>query len=334
MGPFRVLIARLARLNGEAPRIEQVADLPAGDPAAVGDEIRRLFPERRAYVPAIGGVLPPSRLLWRQENSAKRFAEADYLSALLAFEHKIAADKWSFFLINPLDGRMLDPANPSARDVLLSGAPTDELLAEQQQLLDLGLLPRRMEISTLPMLGGVQHHQAVLVDSAPAAVVEIGNDRTRLSILGKTGVHPCPPIDWGIGALAEAAAKDLQIADAAVARARLLSADAALLARAPRLLRALVRHLKPSIERFEIETGQRVNDLYCAFLPPGLGWIAPAVASALQMQELRVDCPAWLSSLNIDCPAEIASRLGTHWLSLFSLIARLEPTAPNAKKTG
>jgi hypothetical protein len=45
-----------------------------------------------------------------------------------------------------------------------------------------------------------------------------------------------------------------------------------------------------------------------------------------------VDCVAWLTALGITFNDDIPARLGPHWLSLFSLIARLGP-APHAKKS-
>ena len=72
-----------------------------------------------------------------------------------------------------------------------------------------GCIPRQMEISSLPVLGGVQSYQAMIGDSQPAAVVEIDLHRTYVFILGKNGVHTPAPIEFGFNALVETARKEL-----------------------------------------------------------------------------------------------------------------------------
>ena len=332
INPFRVLLARLGRLGGDAVHIEQVAELPADDPVGVRRELRRLFPEHKNYVPGICGIFPPTRLLQREELNAKKFADPDYLSNLLAGQYKIPAEKWRVGLVSPFDGAPFGPKNPPVKDVLLCGEATDELLVAQHRFLDLGVLPRRMEIASLAVLGGVQSHQAMMGDTRPVAIVELDFHRTYLFILGKNGVHTSAPIAFGFNALIEAACKELGSEDATAVRARLATGEAAIVARSPRLLRQLVRNLKPAVDYFELQTGQRVNDLYCTFLPPGLAWLGQALAASLEMQDLPVACADWLKHLAITSPDDLPARLGPNWLSLISLIARLSP-ASHAKKT-
>ncbi|MDD2763844.1 MAG: hypothetical protein PHE83_07735 [Opitutaceae bacterium] len=332
INPFRVLMARLGGLGSGSMHIEQVVELPADDLGRVGRELRALLPEYKAYVPGICGIFPPTRLLQREEINPKKLAEPDYLPALLANQYKIPAEQWRITLVSPFDGYPFDDEHPPIKEVLLCGEATAELQAAQRRFLDLGVHPRRLEISSLPVLGGVQSYQAINADSQPAAVVEIDLQRTYVFILGKNGVHTPAPIEFGFNVLIETARRELGIEDAATARARLFAGDAELVARAPRLLRQLVRNLKPAIDYFELQTGQRVNDLYCTFLPPDLEWLAQTLAASIEMQVLPVDCAAWLKALNLTCSDDLSARLAPHWLSLFSLIARLGPAA-HGKKT-
>ena len=48
VNPYRVLMARLERLGGDAIHIEQVVELPADDPGGVNRELRTLFPAEPA----------------------------------------------------------------------------------------------------------------------------------------------------------------------------------------------------------------------------------------------------------------------------------------------
>lgn len=234
--------------------------------------------------------------------------------------------------------------------MLILGETTEELQAVQRRFLDLGVLPHRLEIASLPTLGGVLNYQSAIGGSQPVAIVEIDFARTRLFILGKGGVHTPAPIEYGFDALVEHARKELNneyavtrppmammptplgagsesVVDNATARARLLAGDSEVTARGPRLLRSLVRNLKPLIDFFETQTGQRVNDLYCTFLPPNLAWLGRTMAASLQMQVLAVDCPSWLKVQGITINDDVSARLGPHWLSLLSLVARLPPTS-------
>ncbi len=331
--PFRVLIARLDRLGGATTHIEQVVDLPADDPGGLDRELRRLFPERKTYTPGVCGIFPPTRLLQREEVNPRRLTEPDYLPSLVSSQYKVPADKWRLALVSPHEGYPFDANSPPIKEVLICGESAEELSTSQRRLLSLGVLPQRLEISSLPVLGAVQSYQAMAGQAQPAAIVELDLHRTYVFILGKNGVNTPTPIEFGFNALVDAARKELGMDDAPTTRARLMNAEPDIVARSPRLLRQLIRNLKPAIDYYELQTGQRVNDLYCTFLPPGLDWLAQALAAALEMQVLAVDCAAWLAALNITCGDGIPAKLGPHWLSLFSLIAPLGPTS-YAKKAG
>ena len=327
LNPYRALLARLSRLSGDVRHVEQVTELPADDVDGLADALRRVFPEHKTYTPGICGIFPPTRLLQREELNAKRLAEPDYLPSLLSSQYKLPAEQWHLALVNPFEGFPFDEKNPPIKDVLICGESHEELLAAQRRFLALGVLPRRMEISSLPVLGAVQSYQAMIGDSQPTAVVELDLHRTYVFILGKNGVNTPAPIEFGFDALVETARKELGVEDAAAVRARLLAGETDVAARSPRLLRQLIRNLKPAIDYYELQTGQRVNDLYCTYLPAGLSWLAQALASALEMQVLPVDCAAWLKALDITCDDSVPAKLGPHWLSLFSLIAQLSPAS-------
>ena len=331
LNPFRVLMARLSRLGGTTANIEDVADIPADDREAFERELHRLFPDQKGYTPGICGVFTPTRLLQREELNVKRLAEPDYLPSLISDQYKVEAAKWQLVLVNPYEGFPFDDKHPPIKEVLICGESREELMAAQRRLLDLGVLPRRMEVSSLPVLGAIQSYQALHAEGQPAAVVELDLHRTRVFILGKNGVNTPAPIEFGFDALVDTARKELGDADGAAVRARLLAADADLVARAPRLLRPLIRNLKPAIDYFELQTGQRVNDLYCTFLPPNLDWLSQALATALEMRVLAIDCTKWLDALRITVADGVPTRLGPHWLSLLSLVAPLSP-ASYAKK--
>ncbi|OHE80337.1 MAG: hypothetical protein A3G75_02825 [Verrucomicrobia bacterium RIFCSPLOWO2_12_FULL_64_8] len=348
-------MARVARFGADPVHVDRVVELPVDNWKAVEREIQSLFVEHTGYVPGICSVFSPTRMLQREELNPRKINERDYLAGFLADQYKIDLEKWRVAFVDPHDGSTYEIQKSLPKEVLVLGEAADELQSAQRRFLGLGVLPHRLEIATLPTLGGVLSYQNMIGDSQPAAVVEIDPARTRLYILGKNGVHTPAPIEYGFDALVEHARKELSgeymitrppismvpaaltagqdtPQDSATVRARLLAADGEVTARATRLLRPLVRNLKPLIDFFETQTGQRVNDLYCAFLPPGLSWLTRTLAASLQMQVLAVDCPAWLSAQGVTTNEDVSANLGPHWLSLFSLIAQLAPSSAYAKK--
>src|SRR5260221_6167273 len=61
-------------------------------------------------------------------------------------------------------------------------------------------------------------------------------------------------------------------------RERLQHADDELLLRAGKFVRAIGRDLKPLVDSYEMTTGQPVGEIYCAYLPAALSWIAEPLA--------------------------------------------------------
>ena len=55
--------------------------------------------------------------------------------------------------------------------------------------------------------------------------------------------------------------------------------------------------------------------------------IAVSIKTGEAVRAVMVDCVAWLTALGITFNDDIPARLGPHWLSLFSLVARLDPAS-------
>ena len=64
----------------------------------------------------------------------------------------------------------------------------------EERLLDLGLRPRSLEVTTLPLLGILSQHIAQTGYRHAVAVCEIERDQTRVYIIAKDGIHTLLPL--------------------------------------------------------------------------------------------------------------------------------------------
>jgi hypothetical protein len=85
-------------------------------------------------------------------------------------------------------------------------------------------------------------------------------------------------------------------------------------------VRAIGRDLKPVVDSFEMATGQSVGEIYCAYLPPQLGWIAESLAHVVGRTPFTLDCAEWLPTVNLRGGEGVAP-FGPHWLGALSLVA-------------
>jgi hypothetical protein len=85
----------------------------------------------------------------------------------------------------------------------------------------------------------------------------------------------------------------------------------------------LSRHLRPAVDYFEMQTGQRIGALFCAHLPERLSWLEEALAAAVDLEYFSPDYGQWLPSVGLDVPAH--ALLGPSWVQPLSLVAQLAP---------
>jgi cell division protein FtsB len=69
-------------------------------------------------------------------------------------------------------------------------------------------------------------------------------------------------------------------------------------------------------------TGQPVGEIYCAYLPPHLAWIAEPLAQVVGRANLTMNCQEWLPTVNLQAAPGVPA-FGIHWLGALSLVADL-----------
>ena len=310
--------------------LDCAAEFETGDEAGLRKWLDENFERQKAWVPVICGFVPPEALLQRESIQPRRLVEPGYFGSIAQEQYQVARpEAWSFHAVTPQEGNPL-PAGNSQRPALLSGVSNSDVHQLQQRLLDHRLLPFRVELGILPLLGVVADYKARRNEKSALVVVVIEQEHTVAYIIGKEGVATPAPVRHGFASIVQAARKEFDLNDEAAVRGRFSRADAELQARAGRLVRAIGRDLKPVVDSFEMATGQSVGDIYCAYLPPELGWVATALAENMGRTPFAPDCAEWLPTVNLQA-AEGVAPFAPHWLGALSLVA--DVPGPKMEKT-
>jgi hypothetical protein len=327
INPYQILAAAIDRPDSGPCVIESAVEFDADDDAGLRQWLDQNFDKAKSWVPCISGFAPPDALLQRESIQARRLIEADYLPDLVKEQYKIEhpAD-WKFTALSPLEGVQV-AAEGMARPALLCGVSNTDVHQVQQRLLDHRVLPYRLEMSLLPLLGALSDFKARHNDKRATVVVVIEQEHTTAYILGKEGVSTPGPVRHGFSSIAQAACKEFGLQTADEVRDRLQHADDELLLRASKFVRAIGRDLKPLVDSYEMTTGQPVGELYCAYLPASLSWIAEPLAQVVGRNAFAFDCAGWMPTVNIQA-ADGLPALGQHWLGALSLVADLPGPKP------
>lgn len=327
VNPYQILAAVIDRPDTGPEVIESTVEFDAGDDAGLRQWIEENFDSQKSWVPVLGGFVPPESLLQRESIQTRRLAEPGYLPEFVKEQYKIEnPGDWKFTALSPLEGAQVSP-DGMARPALLCGVSRTDVHRIQQRLLDHRLLPYRLELSLLPLLGAISDYKTRKNDKRAAVVVVIEQEHTTAYILGKEGVHTPGPVRHGFSSIVQAACKEFALKDAAEVRDRLHHADDELLLRAGKFVRAIGRDLKPLVDSYEMTTGQPVGEIYCAYLPASLAWITEPLAQVVGRAPFSIDCTAWLPTVNVQVGEGVAT-LGQHWLGALSLVADLPGPKP------
>jgi len=330
VNPYQILAAGIDRPENGPVTIDSAAEFDSGDEEGLRSWLAANFERQTSWVPALASFVPPEALLQRESIVPRRLVDPAYLSDLVREQYKIEnPSTWKLMTLSPLEGEQVTP-DGTQRPVLVVGVSHTSVHLMQQRMLDQRLLPYRLEMGVLPLLGAVANHQKRLNEKRAVVVVVIEQEHTIAYIIGKEGIHTPAPVRHGFSSIVQAARREFNLTGADEVRERLHLADDELLLRASKFVRAIGRDLKPLVDSYEMTTGQPVGEIYCAYLPPALAWIAEPLAQVVGRSPFILDCPAWQATVNI-LKDESVPTLGQHWLGALSLVAA--PTGPVPDRT-
>ena len=322
-----VLLARTSSPSGPL-EIEDVAECPLNDPAALEEAIKKVQPTRSpsGYLHATVGIYPQKRVIRRHTLELKRLREQGYLGEVFTQHLRVEQDKYTMAILNAGDGSDYDLQKGVQKEVIFCGMPTEEIISTQEALLKEGIFPEHLELSSIAVLGAVIDSLNFIKSKAPTLVLEIGDDATQSFIVSSTGVEASRPIPQGLAAMVPIVQKELGLKDEESARKLFYSNTFDFTGMGPLLIKRLLKELQSSIGFYEVQTGQSVGQVVCMLLPSKTAWIEQTISSSLGIASLKLDVQAWLRSHQVTVSDAISKTVeDPRWMSLLSLIVHYSP---------
>jgi hypothetical protein len=337
LSEFSVLAARTSGF-GQPMVIEELAEKELGDSP---DELASFidgFVEAnvKGYAIARCAVYPNNRFarFYEAESTAK-LRDPQFLNEVADSYLAIDLAKNLVSILDARDGSEFVPGSSNAKKLLFCGAPAEEFQYKQDELLDLGLYPDRLELSTLTTLGGISDYTRFNEIKAPVLCFELGGDSANVFIVNEGRVEVARPVPFGLGSIYPLLQKELGLKDEKSARKLFYSNTFDFAEMGPKLLRRMIKELQASTGFYEVQTGQSIEKLFVSVLPKNLAWITRIVAESLGVEILQPSYGPWLESLNIEAGDNVElSGLGSRWFSLFSLMGdyHLRETSEESEK--
>jgi hypothetical protein len=328
MGEHTTLMARLSQLMAPIV-VEELKELPSSDTAAITEWVKGAEGKgSTGYAHATCGIYPSKRLARRHTVDLKRVKDPAYLAEVYSQQFRIEPEKYTMRILNPGDGSDFDAAKGNQKEVLFCGLPIDDVNTAQDQLLEFGIYPERLELGTLATLGGMVNYLKFKQNKSPLLLLEIGNEVTQSFILSAEGVDISRPIPSGISAMIPVVQKELGLKDEESARKLFYSNTFDFTSMGLTLVKKLLKELQSSIGFYEVQTGQSIGNVFCTQLPSSLSWLGATMAGsgALGVPQLKMDMVPWIESLNIKLAEGVAPNPpDERWAGLFSLMASFNP---------
>jgi hypothetical protein len=327
VNPYQILAAGFSRPEEGTVILDCAAEFDSDDDLGLRQWLDENFDKQKAWLPVICGVVAPEGILQRESILPRKLTDPDYLTSLVREQYKVEnPGAWKLSTLNPVEGTPI-PREGTQRPALVCGLSQTDVHRSQQRLLDHRLLPYRLEMAILPLLGVISNVKARRNDKRAVVVVNIEQDHTVAYIIGKEGVHTPAPVRHGFSSIVHAARKEFGLNHSTAVRDRLQQNDEELLLRASKFVRAIGRDLKPLVDSYEMTTGQPVGEIYCAYLPPALSWISEPLAQVVGRTPFSLDCREWMPTVGLQ-PADGVPTFGQHWLGALSLLAELPGSKP------
>lgn len=333
IGEHSTLLARLSGFS-EPIVIEELKEIPTAEKDAVIEWSKTAQGKGASgYVHATCGVYPAKRIVRRHTLDPKRVKDPAYFTEIYSQQFRVEADKYTFRVLNPDDGSEYDQAKASQKEVLFCGLPADDIITLQDELLERGIYPERLELATVATLGGVVNYLQFKQTKTPILVLEMGGDATQSFIVSAEGVDISRPIPSGIAAMIPIVQKELGLKDEESAKKLFYSNTFDFTSMGGTLIKKLLKELQSSIGFYEVQTGQSIGSVLCTQLPASLSWLSGTIAGALGVPVMKIDMLPWIESLNLKVATEGGLPAPEEkWFGLISLIASHQNAVSSEKK--
>jgi hypothetical protein len=327
--PYQVLVAELTRPRRGHLMVESVAEFDRDDLDGMNEWFGAAH---RARLMVICSIVPVQGMVHRETVQPTLLTEPGYLDELVQEQQKgrfltatpfkiMKEGTWSFRCVNAIDGTPLAPeGHPLA--ALICAMANSEIMEAQMRLAGYRFARERMEAGLMSLFGAVYDRLGHEDGLTAVVIVVILESVTAVYILGKGGVHTPNPVMQGMNTIIELGRKEFGAIEESEVMRELQKENAIAKSQAHRLLRPISRDLKAVIDSFEMTTGQPVDEMFCAYLPPKMNWMAEPLARSTGRQPFEFDCDSWLPTVHIQTAAGVPP-FGLNWLGALSVIADL-----------
>ena len=310
--------------------VEEIAEYPlrAGhDPADVKAFLEGFVDFKgNDFFVSRAAVYPEGRFVrYYEAETASKIRDSKFLSGVLQSDFHLDIDSNIISILNAKDGSDLDLEKATTKQIVFCGAPRANFEASQDRLLEYGLYPERLELSTMTTVGGVIDYAKFKGISGPILCFELTSESANISIISKGQIDVARPFPFGMDSIYPLLQRELGLKDEASAKKLFFSNTFDFAEMGPKLLRRLTKELQATTGFYEVQTGQTIEHVFLSVLPKNLNWVAKTVSESLGLKIIVPHFEPWLARLDIKLADDVeTTNLGSQWLGLFSQMAEFK----------
>jgi hypothetical protein len=308
--------------------IEELAEYPLGSGSDTSpEEIRELFEglvnfRGNGYFVSRCGVYPEGRFVrYYEAETANKAKDMSFLSDIIKSEFNVDPQANSVAILDARDGSDYKPEESLTKRLVFCGAPSESFQQQQDNLLNFGIYPERLELSTVTTLGGVSDYAHFNEINSPILCLELTSKSANIFIINRGQVDVARPVPFGLDSIYPLLQRELGLKDEASARNLFFSNTFDFAEMGPKLLRRMTKELQASTGFYEVQTGLTIENVFISVLPKNLSWVSKTVSDSLGLEILQPNLEKWLESLKIKLGEGVdVSNFGARWMGLFSLM--------------
>ena len=279
--------------------------------------------KRGQFIPAICSVFPPNRFVRRGSiDNPARSKDPSFFPEFVKQQFKIDVSSNLVAVMNATRGSEFRLDAEFSKELVFCGAPSAELLMEQEQIQALGIYPQRVEVGTLSAIGGLARYQAATNIQAPTLMLELTPDVANVFVIQGDTLDVARAIPYGLNSMYPIVQKELGLKDEASAKRLFGTNTFDFTEMGPVLLKKLIKELQASTGFYEVQTGQTIGGIFLTQLPANLQWISSILSKSLGIDEFTVDAAEFCASEGIEVDSSLdLSSVDRRWFGLLSLMA-------------
>lgn len=306
--------------------IEELVEYPLSSDVSA-EEIRKLFESLvdfrgSSYFVSRCGVNPEGRFVrYYEAETANKAKDINVLSDVLKSEFNIDPHVHNVAILDARDGSDFDMENSSTKRLVFCGGTSESFQQQQDNLLNYGIYPDRLELSTMTTMGGVIDYASFNEIKSPILCFELTSKSANIFIINRGQLDVTRPVPFGLDSIYPLLQRELGLKDEVSARKLFSSNTFDFADMGPKLLRRMTKELQASAGLYEVQTGLTIENIFISVLPKNLSWVSKTFSDSLGLEILQPNLEKWLESLEIKLGEGVdVSSLGARWMGLFSLM--------------